>query len=85
MPPAILDMRPAGFQPCPITCYESAEGDKKYNSTPYLTEALFGGGWPSAGYFTACCTGSWLIPSTGLDWCGNSRLLHDSIPGPSVL
>jgi hypothetical protein len=29
------------------------------------------------------CTGGWVGPSAGLDWCGKSRLHRDSIPGPS--
>jgi hypothetical protein len=66
----------------PSTGRERPEGEYRYTSTLPLTSAAFlpEGERPSTHY-----TGRRMGSSAGLDGCGISRPLRDSIPGPSSL
>ena len=77
----------------PIAWHGGAEGtgEWKYKCTLSLTLALDRGGWSTPGpdslYLRkrhgAHCRVGWVGPRSGLDGCGKSRPLRNSIPEPS--
>ena len=74
----------------PTTGNWGPEGEKRYSPTLSWPRSLGGVGGQHHGQPLyprerpgTHCTGGWVGPRAGLDGCGKSRPLRDSIPGPS--